>query len=47
MTRLAVFAVTFALFATGCSGGKNAAPHNHQRRPQPDRRQAACPGRGN
>ncbi len=26
MSRLAVVAVTFALFAAGCSGGKNAAP---------------------
>jgi hypothetical protein len=26
MTRLAVFAVTFALFAAGCSGSKNGAP---------------------
>jgi PBP1b-binding outer membrane lipoprotein LpoB len=27
MTRIAVFAVTLALFAAGCSGSKNAAPH--------------------
>jgi hypothetical protein len=26
MTRLAMFALAFALLAGGCSGGKNAAP---------------------
>ncbi len=26
MSRLVVFAMTLALVATGCSGGKNAAP---------------------
>lgn len=26
MTRLAVFVLTLALLAAGCSGGKNAAP---------------------
>jgi PBP1b-binding outer membrane lipoprotein LpoB len=44
MTRLAVVAVTLALFAAGCSGAKNAAPQQQPSTSVPGATTSGVPG---